>query len=157
MYTKVPLPYRPTSWSDWQMNLLAHSGVLVAIQSISSMKNHWTSLAQRFWMVYLTHLCSQHSWIREKAVMRSKKKGASEGEERQAWDSLVCASKSRDIIRVAICCLFLMHVWVSRAVATAGSTESCMTCGVVQLQGCPSFQERCAECITLKTHFIIRA
>lgn len=33
-----------TGGNDWQMNLLAHSGVLVAIQRTGSMKNHQASL-----------------------------------------------------------------------------------------------------------------
>lgn len=124
---EVPLPYRPTSWSDWQMNLLARSGVLVAIQRIGSMKNHQASLGYEIldglsypplWSAYLN---------RRKSCGVFQEKGGFRGRRGwQAWDSPVWANKSRDIIRVE----FVAFSWCicesSRAVATTASTETCM-------------------------------
>lgn len=118
----------------------------------------------RFWMLYLIHLCGQHSWIGEKVVVCSKKKKASEGEEDDKHQSHMCQQKQclhRDIIRVAICCLFLMHVRVQQGCGNSSQHrvlhEALLEWYSFKDSAYPSFQERCADCVTFKARFITRA
>lgn len=80
---EVPLPHRPTSWRDWQMNLLAQSrgqGWWWPFRGQAAWKITGYLWVTRFWMVYLTHVCGQHCWMGEKVVVCSKKNKAPWGE-----------------------------------------------------------------------------
>lgn len=112
---EVPLPYRPPNWRDWQMNFSAQSGVLVAIQSIGRMKNHRASVGYEILDgLFYPPLWSAQLNRRKSHGVFQEKEGFRERRGWQAWDSLVRASKSRDITRVAVCCLFLVHVEVQQ-------------------------------------------
>lgn len=106
---EVPPPHRPTSWRDWQMNLLAQSrGSVVTIQRIGSMKNQWPAPGCDI-LDGLSYPSLWSTWLNG----RKSCGGFQEKEGRRGWQPQDRPSRCqqrlcphRDIIQAAIHCLF---------------------------------------------------